>query len=150
VFREFTRLEEGMREAQGLGLGLSIVDRIARVLRLEIQIESHQGKGTRFSVIAPRGEAQDSVAVADVRRFEQEFIDYLRREHGDMLAGIRETGKLGDDTEATLNSAMVAFKEQFRASGDGGIQPGSDEDDENRDAMDVEDVNQEQIKRQKR
>ncbi|NLG23213.1 MAG: F0F1 ATP synthase subunit alpha, partial [Actinomycetales bacterium] len=92
----------------------------------------------------------DSVAVADVRRFEQEFIDYLRREHGDMLAGIRETGKLGDDTEATLNSAMVAFKEQFRASGDGGIQPGSDEDDENRDAMDVEDVNQEQIKRQKR
>ena len=32
VFREFTRLDEGAREAQGLGLGLSIVDRIARVL----------------------------------------------------------------------------------------------------------------------
>nr|WP_274709166.1 PAS domain-containing hybrid sensor histidine kinase/response regulator [Nitratireductor luteus] len=53
VFREFTRLDEGMREAQGLGLGLSIVDRIARVLRLEIQIHSERAKGTRFSVILP-------------------------------------------------------------------------------------------------
>ena len=32
VFQEFTRLDDGMREAEGLGLGLSIVDRIARVL----------------------------------------------------------------------------------------------------------------------
>src|SRR5690606_6646270 len=49
VFREFTRLDEGAREADGLGLGLSIVDRIARVLRLEIRIDSGRGKGTRFS-----------------------------------------------------------------------------------------------------
>lgn len=53
VFGEFTRLEEGAREAQGLGLGLSIVDRIARVLRLELQIDSGRGKGTRFSVVLP-------------------------------------------------------------------------------------------------
>ena len=59
VFREFTRLDEGAREAQGLGLGLSIVDRIARVLRLEIQIDSGRGKGTRFSVILPVTEARE-------------------------------------------------------------------------------------------
>jgi Na+/proline symporter/signal transduction histidine kinase len=53
VFREFTRLDGGVREADGLGLGLSIVDRIARVLRLELQIDSGRGKGTRFSVILP-------------------------------------------------------------------------------------------------
>ena len=53
VFREFIRLDDGAREAQGLGLGLSIVDRIARVLRLEIQIESNKGRGTRFSVLVP-------------------------------------------------------------------------------------------------
>ncbi|TGR60026.1 ATP-binding protein, partial [Mesorhizobium sp. M2D.F.Ca.ET.223.01.1.1] len=44
---------EGAREAEGLGLGLSIVDRIARVLRLEIRIFSNPGKGTRFSVLLP-------------------------------------------------------------------------------------------------
>jgi len=72
VFREFLRLEEGVREAQGLGLGLSIVDRIARVLRFEIQIESHQGVGTRFSVILPRAEAPaaapDAAAPPEMQR----------------------------------------------------------------------------------
>ena len=45
VFQEFTRLDDGAREAQGLGLGLSIVDRIARVLRLELRIDSQRGQG---------------------------------------------------------------------------------------------------------
>lgn len=68
VFREFTRLDEGAREAHGLGLGLSIVDRIARVLRLEIQIESGRGKGTRFSALLPIANAQKQAPVAEVRR----------------------------------------------------------------------------------
>jgi CheY-like chemotaxis protein/anti-sigma regulatory factor (Ser/Thr protein kinase) len=65
VFREFTRLDEGAREAQGLGLGLSIVDRIARVLRLEIRIFSEEGKGTRFSVILPADACEPAQTVAD-------------------------------------------------------------------------------------
>jgi Na+/proline symporter/signal transduction histidine kinase/CheY-like chemotaxis protein len=67
VFREFTRLEEGAREAQGLGLGLSIVDRIARVLRLEIQLQSRKGRGTRFSVILPRVDATNVELVTETR-----------------------------------------------------------------------------------
>jgi Na+/proline symporter/signal transduction histidine kinase/CheY-like chemotaxis protein len=58
VFREFLRLDEGVREAQGLGLGLSIVDRIARVLRLELRLGSF-GKGTIFSVLLPISAAQE-------------------------------------------------------------------------------------------
>ncbi len=60
VFSEFTRLEEGAREAQGLGLGLSIVDRIARVLKLELQVDSGRGKGCRFSVILPVSNAREA------------------------------------------------------------------------------------------
>ncbi len=52
VFREFIRLDDGAREAGGLGLGLSIVDRIARVLRLELRLGS-RGGGTVFSVLLP-------------------------------------------------------------------------------------------------
>jgi CheY-like chemotaxis protein/anti-sigma regulatory factor (Ser/Thr protein kinase) len=65
VFREFTRLDEGIREAPGLGLGLSIVDRIARVLRLELQLESVKGKGTRFSVILPVTRAAPQAAAVE-------------------------------------------------------------------------------------
>lgn len=50
VFREFTRLDEGMREAEGLGLGLSIVDRIARLLSLPLSVASVPGKGTCFTL----------------------------------------------------------------------------------------------------
>jgi len=60
VFREFLRLEEGMREAQGLGLGLSIVDRIARVLRLELRIRSIKSQGSCFSVLLPLTDAVET------------------------------------------------------------------------------------------
>ncbi|URQ74434.1 MAG: hybrid sensor histidine kinase/response regulator [Candidatus Ochrobactrum gambitense] len=53
VFREFTRLDEGMREAEGLGLGLSIVDRIARLLEFPLSVRSVQGKGTTFTLRIP-------------------------------------------------------------------------------------------------
>ncbi|MBJ6132284.1 hybrid sensor histidine kinase/response regulator [Ochrobactrum sp. Q0168] len=53
VFREFTRLDEGMREAEGLGLGLSIVDRIARLLGFPLSVRSVQAKGTTFTLRIP-------------------------------------------------------------------------------------------------
>ncbi|PSJ60344.1 hybrid sensor histidine kinase/response regulator [Pseudaminobacter soli (ex Li et al. 2025)] len=67
VFREFLRLDEGAREAEGLGLGLSIVDRIARVLRLELQIFSDRGMGTRFSVILPVTEAPEETLAVEAK-----------------------------------------------------------------------------------
>lgn len=53
VFKEFARLEEGMRTASGLGLGLSIVDRIARVLHHPVELASKPGRGTTFKVVMP-------------------------------------------------------------------------------------------------
>ncbi|HEY5816785.1 MAG TPA: PAS-domain containing protein [Mesorhizobium sp.] len=64
VFGEFTRLEGGKREAQGLGLGLSIVDRLARVLRAELRVSSRPDAGTLFSVLLPVTSAAASMQTA--------------------------------------------------------------------------------------
>jgi signal transduction histidine kinase/CheY-like chemotaxis protein len=53
IFKEFHRLEQGARIARGLGLGLSIVERIARVLNHGIAIDANTGGGSVFSVTVP-------------------------------------------------------------------------------------------------
>ncbi|SOC46192.1 Na+/proline symporter [Rhizobium subbaraonis] len=53
VFKEFARLDEGARNAPGLGLGLSIVDRISRVLGHAVDLQSVPGRGTSFKVRVP-------------------------------------------------------------------------------------------------
>ncbi len=53
IFREFHRLDRGAKVARGLGLGLSIVERIARVLDHEIAVTSAVDRGSRFSVEVP-------------------------------------------------------------------------------------------------
>ncbi len=55
VFREFQRLDQGARVARGLGLGLSIVERIARVLDHRVKLQSTVGRGSMFSVEMPLG-----------------------------------------------------------------------------------------------
>src|SRR5690606_32483213 len=45
IFTEFSRLEQGARIAPGLGLGLSIVQRILSALDHPMEIESVVGKG---------------------------------------------------------------------------------------------------------
>lgn len=57
VFKEFTRLEEGARAAQGLGLGLSIVDRLARMMEHPVSMASAPGEGTVFRLSVPLAEA---------------------------------------------------------------------------------------------
>jgi Na+/proline symporter/signal transduction histidine kinase len=62
VFREFQRLDQGALIARGLGLGLSIVERIARVLDHRITLVSEQGKGSAFTIEAPLAPALAVVA----------------------------------------------------------------------------------------
>jgi signal transduction histidine kinase len=57
VFKEFHRLDHGARVARGVGLGLSIVERIARVLDCEVVLKSKFGRGSRFSVAVPLASA---------------------------------------------------------------------------------------------
>lgn len=57
IFMEFQRLDAGAKVARGLGLGLSIVERIARVLNHKIDVRSTAGRGSRFSVDVPLSSA---------------------------------------------------------------------------------------------
>ena len=57
IFKEFHRLEQGARIARGLGLGLSIVERLARVLNHGIAIDANAGGGSVFSVTVPIAKA---------------------------------------------------------------------------------------------
>ncbi|WP_052951853.1 hybrid sensor histidine kinase/response regulator [Devosia soli] len=53
VFAEFSRLDRAARMAQGLGLGLSIVQRLVAALDLTLELDSREGRGSRFSVYLP-------------------------------------------------------------------------------------------------
>ncbi|MEQ1899871.1 MAG: PAS-domain containing protein [Devosia sp.] len=55
LFAEFSRLEQGARMAQGLGLGLSIVERLVAAMGLTLEVASVEGKGSRFSLYLPLG-----------------------------------------------------------------------------------------------
>ncbi|MGB8714063.1 MAG: NahK/ErcS family hybrid sensor histidine kinase/response regulator [Onishia taeanensis] len=61
IFQEFRRLDQASRHKEsekGLGLGLSIADRMSRVLDHPIRVRSWEGVGTVFSVAVPTVAAQ--------------------------------------------------------------------------------------------
>jgi len=58
----------------------------------------------------------DSVAVADIRRFESELLDFIGREHKDVYSVISETRELSDDTVAKLETIVASFKGMFKSS----------------------------------
>ncbi len=55
----------------------------------------------------------DALKVADVGRFEQDFLRLMRGTHADVLATIRETGALSDATQAKLKEILDGFSKSF-------------------------------------
>ncbi|MBT8060201.1 MAG: PAS-domain containing protein, partial [Gammaproteobacteria bacterium] len=54
IFQEFHRLDYAQRlDERGLGLGLAICDRIARMLGHEMEVRSRPGRGSCFSITVP-------------------------------------------------------------------------------------------------
>ena len=58
----------------------------------------------------------DSIPVADVRRFETEFLDFIARERKQIFDVISTTRELTDDTVKSLEEAITTFKTQFKSS----------------------------------
>ena len=55
----------------------------------------------------------DDIEEAKVADFEAQFLQYLDRNHADLLTEIAETGLLGDELLETLHTAVKTFKENF-------------------------------------
>jgi anti-sigma regulatory factor (Ser/Thr protein kinase) len=53
IFREFERGKQ-LAEGEGLGLGLSIVERYARLLNMRVELRSNVGCGSRFAILVPQ------------------------------------------------------------------------------------------------
>ena len=55
----------------------------------------------------------DDVPLEDIRRFEREFLDYLKRDQKAVLDTIRSTGDLSAESVTLLENAIATFKNQF-------------------------------------
>jgi F-type H+/Na+-transporting ATPase subunit alpha len=89
----------------------------------------------------------DEIAVADVKAFEEQFLDYLRRQHAGLLSAIRESKKFDDDTQAGVLEAINTFKQQFLADGKAEVPVGHEPE---AGALAEDEVEQVQIVKQKR
>ena len=64
IFEEFQRLDNGMQsDTRSAGLGLSIVERIARLLGHALDLRSWPGRGSMFSIEVPLADEADLHAV---------------------------------------------------------------------------------------
>lgn len=67
LFQEFYQVVNSERNANnGLGLGLAIVDRLARILDHKISLRSIRGSGSVFCVLAPRATREHNVLDAQL------------------------------------------------------------------------------------
>ncbi|MBG0842887.1 NahK/ErcS family hybrid sensor histidine kinase/response regulator [Ectopseudomonas toyotomiensis] len=67
IFLEFNQLEVGRAaERKGVGLGLAIVERIARMLGCPVQVRSQPGRGSVFSILVPLAQTRPPRQVPSV------------------------------------------------------------------------------------
>ncbi|MBT5667327.1 MAG: F0F1 ATP synthase subunit alpha, partial [Rhodospirillaceae bacterium] len=55
----------------------------------------------------------DTLPIDDVRRFETSLLEHYRADHADVLATIRDTGEISDDTEKKLLEITETFAKGF-------------------------------------
>ena len=65
------------------------------------------------SIFAGTNGYLDGIEVSQVTAYESEMLSYLRSEHADVLAAIRESKALGDEPKAKLKAALDTFAKQF-------------------------------------
>jgi len=102
LYVEFSRLEQGSPWGEkGLGLGLSICDRLARLLHHELTLRSRPGRGSVFGVRVPR--------IAQARSLKRPALPAPVPEAGN-LRGLRV---LVVDNDRSILDAMQALLQRW-------------------------------------
>jgi len=119
------------------------LDRGARLVELlkQPQYQPMPVEEQVISILLGTGGHLDSVPVEDVRRFETELLDHMRASEEKVLAGIRDSGKLSDETTEEVEKIINNFKKGFAATGGGSVVP-----DEHVEALHEEDLGKESVK----
>jgi Na+/proline symporter/signal transduction histidine kinase/ActR/RegA family two-component response regulator len=121
IYDEFHRYEQPFDwDGRGLGLGLSICQRISRLLGHDLDAHSVVGRGSMFSIIVPRGQATAPDLLPDAPR-----VDIDQALHGlsvlcvdndrDILAGMQallSRWEVRTITATTVDEALARLAEQ--------------------------------------
>jgi F-type H+-transporting ATPase subunit alpha len=104
------------------------LDRGARLVELlkQPQYDPFPVEEQVVSIWAGSNGYLDDVPLEDIARFEHDFLDNLRRSHEGILASIRESKDLSEDTITALKDAVEEFRKSFETSS-GELLSGEDE-----------------------
>ena len=105
AFATFGSELDAISKAQ-LERGYRLVELLKQPLNSPMPVEEQV-----VSIFAGTKGYLDDIAVSDVRRFENELLDFMRTRHGSVLSDLR-TKKVGDD----LAGIVQAFKDGFVAA----------------------------------
>ncbi len=94
------------------------LERGARMVELlkQGQYSPYSVERMAVSIWAGTTGKMDSIPVADIRRFEAEFLDFVARERSSIMDVISNTRELTDDTVSALEEAVTVFKAQFKST----------------------------------
>jgi F-type H+/Na+-transporting ATPase subunit alpha len=109
AFATFGSELDAVSKAQ-LERGYRLVELLKQPLNSPMPVEEQV-----VSIFAGTTGVLDDLPVGDVKRFENEMLDYFRGPHADMLAQIRTTGAVPEGD--TLATAVGDFKSRFVVTG---------------------------------
>ena len=114
IFEEFRRLDRG---GQGLGLGLSIAERVAHLLGHGLTLRSEPGRGTVFAISVPRAAARalaPETAIPDEPRAPRSRVLVVDNDAAVLRAmrTLLETWQCEVSTASDADAARAAFAAQ--------------------------------------
>lgn len=121
IFNEFRRIETAASAAEGMGLGLAIVDRACALLNHPLELVSAMGRGTGFLITMPRARSdahsapqphdRPSVDRSDLSNFIILLIENDKEVRDALAVALERRWGAGVITAAGTNEAIAAIDE---------------------------------------